>query len=101
MTYLKQIKELESKIKSLNDQIDSVSSEWIKAECPVKVGDRVKVNQYSYCGKEMRIEKIEVYRSAVNKPLLYPQDKNIIAIATSEPLSLQRPIEQMKLDNPE
>jgi molybdopterin-guanine dinucleotide biosynthesis protein B len=36
--------------------------------------------------KRERHAKLEVHRSAVGKPLLYPGDPNIVAIATDEPL---------------
>ena len=34
--------------------------------------------------KKENIKKIEVYRKEINKPLLYNNDKNIIAIATND-----------------
>ena len=34
--------------------------------------------------KKENIKKIEVYRKETNKPLLYNNDKNIIAIATND-----------------
>ena len=43
------------------------------------------------------IPKIEVHRRAVQAPLLYPQDSNVIAIATDEPLETALP--QFTLDD--
>jgi molybdopterin-guanine dinucleotide biosynthesis protein B len=37
------------------------------------------------------IPKIEVHRQAVRAPLLYPEDRNVIAIATDEPLDTKLP----------
>lgn len=45
------------------------------------------------------IPKIELYRSQLNKPLLHPDDNNIIAIATDEPLNTQTDIDQLDLNN--
>jgi molybdopterin-guanine dinucleotide biosynthesis protein B len=36
--------------------------------------------------------KLEVHRPAVGKPLLYPEDPHIVAIATDEPLPTQLPL---------
>jgi len=45
------------------------------------------------------IPKIEVHRSAGHTPLLYPEDPNVVAIATDEPLDTKLP--QVDLDDPE
>jgi molybdopterin-guanine dinucleotide biosynthesis protein B len=42
--------------------------------------------------------KLEVYRAAVGKPLLYPDDRAIVAIATDEPLP-SAPIPVIDLDD--
>jgi molybdopterin-guanine dinucleotide biosynthesis adapter protein len=42
--------------------------------------------------------KLEVYRAAVGKPLLYPDDRAIVAIATDEPLP-SAPIPVVDLDD--
>ena len=36
--------------------------------------------------KREPLPKLEVWRSAVGKPLLFPQDEHIIALATDDPL---------------
>jgi len=36
--------------------------------------------------------KLEVYRKAVGKPLLHPQDENIVAIASDGPVSARVPV---------
>ncbi|HMK80022.1 MAG TPA: molybdopterin-guanine dinucleotide biosynthesis protein B [Xanthobacteraceae bacterium] len=36
--------------------------------------------------------KLEVYRKAVGKPLLHPQDQNIVAIASDAPLTAPLPV---------
>ncbi|HEX3864151.1 MAG TPA: molybdopterin-guanine dinucleotide biosynthesis protein B [Stellaceae bacterium] len=42
--------------------------------------------------------KIEVYRPVVGKPLLYPDDPFVVAIATDEPLAAPLPL--LPLDDP-
>jgi molybdopterin-guanine dinucleotide biosynthesis adapter protein len=42
--------------------------------------------------KRAAIPKIEVYRASVGKPLLYPDDPNIIAIASDSPLAAPLPV---------
>ena len=44
--------------------------------------------------------KLEIYRAAVGKPLLYPDDAAIVAIATDEPLP-EAPIPVVDLDDTE
>src|SRR3954464_7761137 len=41
--------------------------------------------------KNEAIPKIEVHRRVVKAPLLYPEDRNVIAIATDEPLDTNLP----------
>ncbi len=36
--------------------------------------------------------KLEVFRAAVNKPPLHPQDDNIVAVASDEPLNAKVPV---------
>ena len=45
------------------------------------------------------IPKIEVHRSSGHTPLLFPDDPNVVAIATDEPLDTKLP--QVDLDDPE
>jgi molybdopterin-guanine dinucleotide biosynthesis protein B len=49
--------------------------------------------------KNEAIAKLEVHRAVINKPLLYPQDPNIVAIASDLPL--ETPLPQFRLDQPE
>jgi molybdopterin-guanine dinucleotide biosynthesis protein B len=49
--------------------------------------------------KNETIAKLEVHRTAINKPLLFPQDPNIVAIASDLPLEASLP--QFRLDQPE
>jgi molybdopterin-guanine dinucleotide biosynthesis protein B len=49
--------------------------------------------------KNEAIAKLEVHRAAINKPLLFPQDPNIVAIASDLPLEAS-PL-QFRLDQPE
>lgn len=41
--------------------------------------------------KREALPKLEVWRSAVGKPLLFPEDRHIIALATDDPLPLDAP----------
>lgn len=49
--------------------------------------------------KNEAIVKMEVHRAAINKPLLFPKDPNIVAIASDLPL--ETPLPQFRLDQPE
>ncbi|RKZ81231.1 MAG: molybdenum cofactor guanylyltransferase [Gammaproteobacteria bacterium] len=48
--------------------------------------------------KHETIPKIELYRPTLGKPLLHPDDDNIIAIATDEPFKTATIIEQLDLN---
>ncbi|WP_455380791.1 molybdopterin-guanine dinucleotide biosynthesis protein B [Acidihalobacter prosperus] len=48
--------------------------------------------------KQEQFPKIEVYRSGLNKPLLYPQDPNIIALVSDLRLNITLPC--LDIDNP-
>jgi molybdopterin-guanine dinucleotide biosynthesis protein MobB len=41
---------------------------------------------------EIRLPRIELHRPSLNKPLIYPQADNIIAIASDTPLETQLPL---------
>lgn len=45
--------------------------------------------------------KIELHRPNLGKPLLYPQDSNIIAIASDAALEIPTPITLLDLNNPQ
>ncbi|MDP2879148.1 MAG: molybdopterin-guanine dinucleotide biosynthesis protein B [Sulfuricella sp.] len=49
--------------------------------------------------KNEAIAKLEVNRTALGKPLLFPLDPNIVAIASD--LTLETPLPQFRLDQPE
>jgi molybdopterin-guanine dinucleotide biosynthesis protein len=49
--------------------------------------------------KHEAIAKVELHRCSLAKPLLYPTDQNIIAIASDQPLDLERDIEQLDLND--
>ena len=48
--------------------------------------------------KRAEIPKIEVYRRSAGKPLLYPNDPRIVAVASDEPVDTQLP--QLDLNDP-
>ena len=47
-----------------------------------------------------RFPKIELHRSALKKPLLYPEDHDIIAVASDNPLTLPPALVALDLNNP-
>lgn len=49
--------------------------------------------------KNEAIAKLEVHRAAINKPWLFPQDANIVAIASNQAVETELP--QFALDRPE
>ena len=49
--------------------------------------------------KSEPIPKVEVHRAAGHTPLLHPEDKQVVAVATDEPLDTDLP--QLNLDDPE
>jgi molybdopterin-guanine dinucleotide biosynthesis protein B len=49
--------------------------------------------------KSEAIAKLEVHRSVIGKPLLFPQDPNIVAIVSD--LTMDTPLPQFRLDQPE
>lgn len=50
--------------------------------------------------KQTRFTKIEVFRRELEKPLLYPDDKSIVAIATND-ITATHPITTLDLNNPQ
>ena len=42
--------------------------------------------------KREQIPKLEVYRKVLGEPLLFPEDKNIVAVATDTPIESQIPV---------
>ena len=51
--------------------------------------------------KHQPFPKIEVHRPILNRPLLFPDDKSIIAIACDAPIDKPRPIVQLDLNQPQ
>ena len=49
--------------------------------------------------KSEPIPKVEIHRAAAKAPLLFPQDKHVVAVATDEPLDTKLP--QLALDDVE
>jgi molybdopterin-guanine dinucleotide biosynthesis protein B len=47
--------------------------------------------------KKQDFPKLEVHRKATGKPLLYPTDRRVVAVATDEPLDT--PLPQFRLDD--
>jgi molybdopterin-guanine dinucleotide biosynthesis protein B len=51
--------------------------------------------------KHAAVPKIELHRPILNKPLLFPEDLDIIAIASDAPLTQQTDLPVLALDRPE
>jgi molybdopterin-guanine dinucleotide biosynthesis protein B len=51
--------------------------------------------------KSEQFPKIELHRPSLNKPLLYPDDPNIIAIATDDLLEIPDTLIQLDINQPE
>lgn len=51
--------------------------------------------------KPESIPKIELHRPSLGRPLLYPDDADIIAIATDAPLAAKPPLPRLDLNAPE
>jgi len=51
--------------------------------------------------KQADIMKIELHRQGLNKPYIYPDDSNVIAIAADHDLETSRDIQKLDLNNPE
>ena len=51
--------------------------------------------------KTEQFPKIELHRSSLNKPLLYPNDQNIIAIATDTVMTLPDNLILLDINDPE
>ena len=48
----------------------------------------------------MAFPKIELYRAGLGRPLLYPDDPHIIAIAVDRPLAHTVPVPTLDLNSP-
>ena len=55
-------------------------------------GCRRSISCWSRASSARRIPKLEVYRAAVGKPLLHPDDPNIVAIASDGPVAARVPV---------
>jgi molybdopterin-guanine dinucleotide biosynthesis protein B len=51
--------------------------------------------------KHERFPKIELYRPALNKPLLYPGDPTVLAIAADAPLEVPESVTLLDINNPQ
>jgi molybdopterin-guanine dinucleotide biosynthesis protein B len=80
-------------VHELRGEAEPTLSDLLQKASPV---DLVLVEGY----KRASHPKLEVYRAAVGKPLLYAEDQAIVAIATDEPLP-NAPIPVVDLDDTE
>jgi molybdopterin-guanine dinucleotide biosynthesis adapter protein len=51
--------------------------------------------------KSMDFPKIELHRPSLNRPLLYPNDVNIIAVASDMPIEIPQKLVRLDLNSPE
>ena len=51
--------------------------------------------------KQEEFPKIELHRPSFGKPLLYPEDPSVVAVATDQALSGTSPIPVLDLNRPE
>jgi molybdopterin-guanine dinucleotide biosynthesis protein MobB len=51
--------------------------------------------------KHEAIAKVELYRPSLGKPMLHPTDRNVIAVATDEPVTLARDLPRLDLNAPD
>jgi molybdopterin-guanine dinucleotide biosynthesis protein MobB len=64
---------------------------------PLAELDLVLVEGFKHC----QFSKIELHRAAIGRPLLYPDDADIIAIASDGPLPDDAPAARLDLNQPE
>ncbi|WP_187345555.1 molybdopterin-guanine dinucleotide biosynthesis protein MobB, partial [Photobacterium damselae] len=50
--------------------------------------------------REEEFPKIEIHRPNYGKPLLYPNDPNIIAFATDDETGLEKELPRLDINNP-
>ncbi len=51
--------------------------------------------------KHERFPKIEVHRPSLERPLIFPEDKAVIAIASDEPLAITTDLPRLDMNQPE
>ena len=80
----------------------------ITPEQEPRLGDQLKLFDQSGLNlilvegfKAERFPKIELHRAALGKPLLFPQDPDIIAIASDSPLQKPDYLTQLDLNRPD
>ena len=59
-TFINEINVIDEKIKELSSDRKKLIGKWIESSHPLKIGDVVEVNGYSYQGKLMEVEKLGV-----------------------------------------
>jgi hypothetical protein len=58
--FKKQLEEIDGLIQGLKKERYGVLDQWIEEECPVKVGDTVRVNGYAHRGKMMVVRSVRI-----------------------------------------
>lgn len=60
--YQAEIEKLENEIEKLNEKKKDIIQRWIKKEHPLKERKKVKVNGYSFTGKNMKVRSLYIYK---------------------------------------
>jgi len=79
------------------NQIDDPQLESLIQQLDTTALDLILVEGF----KHTAVPKIELHRPAFNKPLLFPKDPDIIALASDAPLTQQIDLPVLALNNPE
>lgn len=58
--YKERIEEIDQQVKELYSTKRTLMKEWVDAEHPLKIGDRVTVNGYTYRGKTMIVDELYI-----------------------------------------
>ena len=79
-----------------------------KADHPPRLDDQLKFLDQTGLDlilvegfKAESFPKIELHRPTLNKPLLYPEDSSIIALATDSKMSVPEQLTLLDLNNPQ
>ena len=78
------------------NQTDDPQLESLLAQLDTNALDLILVEGF----KHTAVPKIELHRPALNKPLLFPEDPNIIALACDAPLTQATDLPLLALNNP-
>ena len=78
----------------LKDEAEPPLEQQLKLFAPC---DLILVEGY----KRAAIPKLELHRPALGRPLLFPEDSNIVALATDAPAAVPSALPKLDINNPE